>query len=255
MKLGPYELFEVVYEGDATQVFRAHDTDEGVDVAVKLMRPVRCEDDTARLRFQTEAQLLSRFDHPNVLGVHDVVMDDRPYLVTEWAAHGACDGQEELSIALDTVDAVLAALEVVHADEVVHRGVSPDHVLRAADGSVKLTGFRTARPPDGSMLTQQGEKLGSWLFAAPEQRIDASDVTVKADQFSVGALLYFLLTGKILDLAIMPDRKVGKRLGKQAWLAPVVTRAAAYSPGQRYDSVTELRTELRERLHAPSRLV
>ena len=226
-----YELLECVGSGGMGMVHRAHDQQLDRDVAVKL--PTLMGSRTTRERFRREARAAARLNHPNVVRVYD--WDDRDgiaFLVMEFV-----DGQSLREVLnergrLGAVEAasigeqIAEALAHAHAKGVVHRDVKPGNVLLEADGSVKVTDFGIARATDSDTITDPGAVFGTVGYLAPEQ-LHGGHVDGRSDLYSLGMLLA-TVTG-----------------GVRSALDPVIRRATAPSPEDRYQRAEELRDALR----------
>jgi len=171
-------------------------------VAVKLLAASVGRDDELRRRFARESRLAARLSHPNVVAVFDAGEDGgRPYIVMEYVEgetladvlrrRGALPTEEAAEIA----GQVAAGLAHAHAQGLVHRDVKPQNLLVSGDGRVKIADFGVARGDDLSQLTQAGTVLGTAAYLSPEQAAGSS-VGPASDVYSLGAVLYELLTGR-----------------------------------------------------------
>ncbi len=197
-----YELAELLGSGGMGLVHRAHDTRLGRDVAIKLLADNLAQDADARERFSREARAAARLSHPHVVQVFDVGEEDgRPYLVMELV-----DGPS-LATVLD-VEGTLAAGEVItvaeqslmavgaaHDAGLLHRDLKPGNLMRAADGTVKVTDFGVAEVAEAPGLTRSGVVLGTLPYLAPE-RLTGAPATPRTDLYGLGATLLQLLTGQ-----------------------------------------------------------
>jgi eukaryotic-like serine/threonine-protein kinase len=220
-------------------------------VAVKLLAASVGRDDELRRRFARESRLAARLSHPNVVAVFDAGEDaGRPYIVMEYVEgetlanvlrrRGALPAEEAAEIA----GQVAAGLAHAHAQGLVHRDVKPQNLLVSGDGRVKIADFGVARSDDLSQLTQAGTVLGTAAYLSPEQAA-SSEVGPAADVYSLGVVLYELLTGRtpyrfdsLADLAA--PRKPPP---PPPALADVVARCLAADPSER-PSAAEVEREL-----------
>ena len=198
-----YLLFEVVGRGATGRVFRARVRGSGDEVAVKVLRDELAADEEVVARCLRERQVLASVTHPNVVRVHDLVVEgDRLGIVTDFVAGGdlrravarPCPATE----ALDLMAQVCDGLAAVHAAGVVHRDVKPENVLIEAGAggarAVRLTDFGIARLV-GSTMTRLSTIAGTPLYMAPE--VAGGDrATGAADMYAVGVMLYELYTGR-----------------------------------------------------------
>jgi serine/threonine protein kinase len=189
-------------------VYRAYDQRLQRIVALKILHEHLTSDPDLTLRFNQEAKLAARIDHPNVVRIYDIGVNkqNQLFIVSEFV-----DGQS-LTLALRQymnranpyLNPILAALvgheiargmSAAHNHLVVHRDLKPDNVLVSNSGNVKLTDFGVARPFDSSM-TQAGQFIGSLTYASPEQ-VSGTKVDTRSDIFSFGVILFELLTGQL----------------------------------------------------------
>jgi eukaryotic-like serine/threonine-protein kinase len=205
-KLGRYRIEARIGEGAMADVFRAHDPDIGRVVAVKALKPDYRRDPELGARFLREARAAGALNHPNIATIYDVgEADGVPYIAME-----LIDGQP-LDIVLQAqgrmpYERVLAlgaqlagALSWAHAQGVVHRDVKPSNILLSSDGkTAKLLDFGVARigETDGHLArTQAGQMIGTPRYMSPEQALGLP-VDQRSDLFSLGAVLYEMVTGK-----------------------------------------------------------
>jgi serine/threonine-protein kinase len=200
--LGRYQLVRLLGEGAMGRVYLATDPELGREVAIKVLRLDQAG--SAReayiARFRNEARAAARFNHPNVVSVHDAGVDPTlgPYLVYEYipgsTLRATLDrGRMDAAALLRVTRGVAAALDALHAARIVHRDVKPDNILLAPDGRVKLTDFGIARVPDVA-LTRDGQFLGTPAYAAPEA-IAKGEYSHRGDLFSFAAVTFEALAG------------------------------------------------------------
>jgi len=246
-------------------VYLGHDGQLERRVAVKLLAPGVARDHDLRRRFARESRLAARLSHPNVVAVYDAGEEDgRPYIVMEYVEgetvadvlrrRGSLPPEEAVEIAAQ----VCAGLAHAHAHGLVHRDVKPQNLLVARDGRVKIADFGVARGDDASKLTQAGTVLGTAAYLSPEQAAGA-EVGPRSDLYSVGAVLYELLSGatpyRFESLAgLAAPRKPPPPLPPQVppTLADVVARCLAPDPNHRPASAAELERDLRRALEPSS---
>jgi len=203
---GRYELRERLGSGAGGEVWSADDPRIGRRVAVKFLRApdqlnpeLRAEWEN---RFFLEARVAGRLSHPGIVSVYDVgtASDGRPFIVMEVVEGHNLDALRRAEppptleqIVRWTIE-VAEALDVAHRSGIVHRDIKPANILIGADGRARITDFGIARVPE-SELTGDGIFLGSPAFASPEQ-LRGANVDGRADLFSLGAVLYLLVTGR-----------------------------------------------------------
>jgi serine/threonine protein kinase len=271
-----YRVVSLLGTGGMGQVFRVEDARSGQALALKVLRPLDTDDTDRVRRFQREIQILTRIRHPAVLHILD--WGDSPaglYFVTELV-----DG-EDLKAAIRrrgpwapaeaaALGATLAeALGAAHAQGVVHRDVKPNNVMIARDGSVRLLDFGLARGAgvDMATLTRTGTILGTPGYMSPEQ-FDAHGVDERSDLYSLGVVLFEVLTGRLpftgqTPIAVALAHKTetpplprSLRLAIPAWLERVVLRCLEKDPARRFASASLLVAELRRpREGAPPRVL
>jgi len=215
-KLGPYEIVAPLGAGGMGEVYRAHDGILHRDVAIKFLKPESMGNQQAEKRLLREAQSVARLDHPNICTVYEVVTsseqafivmqfvdgDTLKERVTAASGSGAKKGlpiEEVLSIAAQVSDALAEA----HRHGIVHRDIKPQNVMLTRAGRVKVLDFGLAKtvlpmsPEEQtrSLLTVPGAVPGTARYMSPEQIRD-EDLDARSDVFSLGILLYELLTGE-----------------------------------------------------------
>jgi class 3 adenylate cyclase len=198
---GRYQLQRFLGEGAKKRVHLARDTRLGREVAIAIIKSEGLD----LVRVRREAEAMGRLgDHPNVVTVHDVVEEGpRVYLVCQYMAGGdleqrlaQADGHR-LSVddALTISEQLCAALGHAHANGIVHRDLKPGNVWLSEEGAVKLGDFGLAVSLDRTRLTQDGTMVGTATYMPPEQAV-GGDVTPRSDLYSLGAMLYEMLTGR-----------------------------------------------------------
>jgi serine/threonine-protein kinase len=249
---GRYRIDELLGTGQRTVVYAAHDLLLDAPRALKLLRGELRDDLALRQRYLTEARALARVTHPNVVRVYDFFVDERhgPCLVMEQARGVLRDVEPAWPLAPRRAAEVgvqlLAGLGVLHGLGIVHRDLRLDNLLLGRTGSVLVSDLASSRLDGEQRLfhTQLGEQLGLAMFVAPECRDDPSKAVAASDVYSVGALLYALLTGNAPpDLSLLHlDDRILTRLVEP--FRPVVKRATAHRIADRYPSAGAMRSEL-----------
>jgi len=241
-----YRVGALLGRGGMASVFGAFDERLGRKVAVKILLPEIAAQPDMHTRFNQEARLAAKLVHPNIVTVFDWGEEEgRPYLVMEH-----CDGttlQQEIAsgprapaLVVSWADDVLAALEAAHGLGILHRDIKPSNVLvtperaKVADFGI-AKGTLAADAPDD--LTATGLLLGTPAYLAPERRSGAR-ATVQSDLFGVGAVMVEALSGRRFDaqLGVPPSVPVPLR--------PVLARALAPAPDERFPSAAAMRREL-----------
>src|SRR5256714_5357849 len=243
-------------------IYRAGDTELERDVAVKLLRPEYERDPDFGTRFRQEARSAASLNHPNIVSVYDfgndpagayIVMEliDGEDLASVIRRTGAVPPRQAARLAADVASGLAAA----HARGIVHRDVKPGNVLVSRDGRVKVTDFGIARAVADAQLTMPGLTMGSVHYFSPEQA-RGEPTTTASDVYSLGIVLYELLTGRRpwagdSAAAIAMARLSGAtpspsavRTGIPAALEAIVRRAIAPDPARRYQTAGEMREAL-----------
>jgi eukaryotic-like serine/threonine-protein kinase len=263
---GRYRLQSKLGSGGMSTVYLAQDEVLDRPVALKLLHQ-EISDDAAQLeRFRREARAAARLSHPNLVGVIDAGEDQgRPYIVFEYIEGETLKRRIEAEDGLAVDEAVAYAIEIgrgltaAHARKLVHRDVKPQNVLIDTDGRAKVTDFGIARSMESKGLTATGRVLGTTDYVSPEQAM-GEDVDERSDVYSLGVVLYEMLTGDVpfeaetqVGVAMkhvnepMPDVQA-KRSEISAAVASVVDRATTKDPRDRYDSVAQMVRDLEQTL-------
>jgi serine/threonine-protein kinase len=255
---GRYRIERELGRGGMATVYLAQDEELGRPVAVKLPPEHLVQDEDFRARFVREARLSGRLSHPNVVRVYDAGdSDGRPFIVMEYVP-GSSLGEASALPAGRVVELgvqACAGLQHAHDAGLVHRDVKPANLLVRDDGVLKIADFGIARAAESTRHTQAGTLLGTAAYLAPEQ-IAGEDATPASDVYSLGAVLYELLTGRaphafssLAELAalqaegsITPVRDVEPTVPRDVEAA--VMHALARDPSFRPASAGELAQEL-----------
>jgi eukaryotic-like serine/threonine-protein kinase len=261
---GRYRLEARIGTGGMSTVYRAIDETLERPVAIKLMNREIASDSDQLERFRREARAVAQLSHPHVVSVIDAGEDEgRPYIVFECVAGETLKERIRRMGELPIAEAVAYAIEIAralgaaHARHIVHRDVKPQNVLIDEEGSAKVTDFGIARSLDEDGLTADGRVLGTTDYVSPEQAL-GHDVTGQSDLYSLGVVLYEMLTGEVpfkgenqVAVAMkhvreeLPDVQL-RRPEVSASLAAVLDRATAKDLRERYRSDEELIGDLEE---------
>jgi eukaryotic-like serine/threonine-protein kinase len=258
---GRYELHELVGSGGMSNVFRAHDRLLERSVAIKVLHEQFSADADYVERFRREARSVAQLAHPNIVTVIDRGEEDgRQYIVFEYVegqnlkgllSQGALPVDEALGYGLQ----IAGALDFAHKRGLVHRDVKPQNVLLTEEGEPKVTDFGIARSVDVHGMTQTGTVLGTSDYIAPEQA-RGEKVDQKTDIYSLGIVLYELLTGEVpysgdnfVAVAMQHVNHpvpslLDRRPDVPLRLDLAVQRAMAKDPDDRFESMEELIGEL-----------
>lgn len=198
-----YRLTEQIGMGGMAIVYKAIDMRTGHNVAVKVLRPEFNKDSEFVGRFQREAEAASKMTHHNIVNLLDVGMDgENRYLVMEYVQGKTLKavirerGRISAPLACQIAIRILSALEHAHRNGIIHRDIKPQNILVHADGHIKVADFGIARIADSSTLTKGDNVMGSVHYFSPEQAKGGA-ANVASDLYSVGIVLYEMLTGKV----------------------------------------------------------
>jgi serine/threonine protein kinase len=260
-----YRVDALIGAGGMGQVFRARDTRDHRDLALKVLHASHEEDADRSERFKREIGILSRIKHPAVPAIMDYGLHeselffvselvDGTDLKTEIKRRGPWNPVDAAALAAAVADALAAA----HALGVVHRDVKPSNIMIGRDGSVKLLDFGLARGVgiDVTTLTRTGTIVGTPSYMSPEQ-FDTHGVDERSDIYSLGVVLFEMLTGKLpftgqTPVAIAIKHKIeparpprALRAELPAWIDRVVARCLEKDPARRFPTASALGAELR----------
>ena len=267
---GRYEIQELIGVGGMAMVYRAYDAIDDKTVAIKILKDEFLGNEEFIRRFKNESKAIAVLSHPNIVKVYDVSFGDRiQYIVMEYI-----DGitlKEYISHqhvipwkeAVHFTVQILQALQHAHEKGIVHRDVKPQNIMLLQDGTIKVTDFGIARFSNTETRTMTDKAIGSVHYIAPEQaRGDITDG--KADIYSVGVMLYEMLTGKLpfeadsaVSVAIMqlqndpkPLRDINDQIPEG--LEEITLKAMRKDPKQRYASAKEMLEAIEIFRHNPA---
>src|SRR5579885_2986543 len=209
-QLGPYEILSPIGAGGMGEVYRAHDSRLGRDVALKVLPDAFVREDDRLRRFEQEARAVAALNHPNILALFDTGQyNGSPFLVSELLEgdtlrivldRGALSQRKALDYGVQIAHGLAAA----HDKGIVHRDLKPDNIFLTKDGRIKILDFGVAKlvqrsdvDQEAATLTHQtaaGVVLGTASYMAPEQ-VRGEPVDARTDIFSFGAVLYEMLSG------------------------------------------------------------
>ena len=255
-RLGPYEVVSPLGAGGMGEVYRAHDTRLGREVAIKVLPPSFSADPDRLRRFEQEARATGMLNHPNILALYDVgTFEESPYLVTE-----LLEGQslrDEMPLprrkALDYARQIANGLAAAHAKGVTHRDLKPDNIFITRDGRAKILDFGLAKVEPGArdaeatrtVVTTPGMVMGTVGYTSPEQaRGNLADH--RSDIFSFGVMFYEMLSGQRAfqrDSAVETLNAIIKDDPPplaDAALDRIVRRCMEKAPEQRFQSASDL---------------
>jgi tRNA A-37 threonylcarbamoyl transferase component Bud32 len=249
---GRYEVRGAVGRGGMGRIYRVYDRILGEELALKTLLPDHVEDKIVLERFFNEARIARSLSHPNVIRVHDIGQADGTVYISMELLKGKSLRQmldllqpgQRLPIAgiLRMFDALCAALDYAH-HFTVHRDIKPENVMILTDGSVKLMDFGISKLKSNPNLTSASIVMGTPHYMAPEQLRNTSTVDARADIYSVGVMLYEVITGDRPTGLAKPASKLRGEV--PAALDPIIEKCCQPDPNKRFQSAGELRSALR----------
>jgi hypothetical protein len=264
-KLGKYEIIEEVGRGGFAAVYRAVDTTLDRTVALKVLAPHLLWDPTFVQRFQQEAKVAANLDHPNIVTIYEVSQIEGVYLIAMQFLEGRTLSQileAEGLLPVSGVQAVMeqmaSALDYAHARGFVHRDIKPSNVIVAEDGRATLTDFGLVKAGEGTQLTASGMVFGTPEYMSPEQAEGAGDLDARSDIYSLGVVVYEMITGKVpfsgtTPLSIMrghadksPPRPAEINPDVSPAVEAVLLKALAKKREERYQSAEEMAAALQQ---------
>ena len=257
-----YEIIKTIGEGGMANVYLANDTILDRKVAIKVLRGDLSNDEKFIRRFQREALSVSNLSHPNIVEVYDVGEEDGQYYIVMEYIEGKTLKQllkkrETLTLP-EVIDIMLQLTDgLAHAHEsyIIHRDIKPQNIMILDNGLVKITDFGIAMALNATQLTQTNSVMGSVHYLPPEQA-NGKSTTVKSDIYSLGILMYELITGSVpfkgdnaVEIALKHMKEKIPSIRKQNPTIPqsvenIVIKATAKNPRNRYDSVKEMHDDL-----------
>lgn len=257
-----YELVRPIGGGGMADVYLAQDIILDREVAVKVLKPQFSEDEEFIRRFRREAQAATSLSHPNVVNIYDVGEEDKLYYIVMEYVQGSTlknyiqqKGKLQVHEAVHIMEQITSAIDHAHENHIVHRDIKPHNILLSNDGLAKVTDFGIARAISDATITHTNSVLGSVHYLSPEQA-RGGNVTYKSDIYSLGIVMYEMLTG---DVPYSGDTAVSvaiKHLQEQVpfvrekdssipqSVENVILRAMAKDPLDRYYSADEMLQDL-----------
>ena len=222
-KLNRYQLLEEIGRGGIGTVYKARDLELNRIVAVKVLE-IKSVSPIEVQRFIREAKVIAKFQHPNIVTIHDIIVEkDRLFFSMDLiegdtleglvAVRGRFNEKEALSI----VAKIAKVLQAIHAKGIIHRDIKPSNIMITPDKDIMLLDFGTAKLEGETTMTQTGAFVGTLAFAAPEQLNQAKDVSTRSDIYSLGATFYYMLAGEA------PYQGTAMEIMYQHCFAPVPT--------------------------------
>jgi len=258
---GRYRILRKLGSGGMANVYLAEDEDLGRRVAIKILSERYANDESFNERFRREAKSAASLSHPNIVSIYDRgEADGIPYIAMEVIEGRSLKeliltrGPLPLATAIDYAHQILDALRFAHRNGIIHRDIKPHNILLGAENRAKVTDFGIARA-GASQMTEVGSIMGTAQYLSPEQARGAP-VTAASDLYSVGIVLYEMLTGQVpfsgdsaIEIAMKhlnetPRPPSSHRPELTPELDQVVLRALAKNPEDRYQASEEFSADL-----------
>jgi len=258
---GRYRVLRRLGSGGMAVVYLAEDEELGRQVAIKMLDERHAQDQQFVERFRREASNAARLSHPNIVAIYDRGRAEGTYYIAMEYVEGKTlkqllveRGPTPVRVAIDYARQILAALDFAHRHGIVHRDIKPHNVIVAPDGRLKVTDFGIARSGT-SQMTEAGSIVGTAQYLSPEQA-RGSPVSPASDIYSVGIVLYEMLTGTVpftgdtpLEIAMkhlssVPEPPSTLRPEVPRALDQVVLRCLAKNPQDRYPSARDMDADL-----------
>jgi len=272
------EIMELIGHGGMGAVYKAKQKSLGRLVALKILAPQHADNPDFADRFSREGKILAEVTHPNIVTVHDFGRaGDFYFLLMEFVdgvnlRQAMTAGRLASKQALAIVPPICEALQFAHDRGIVHRDIKPENLLLDKEGRIKIADFGIARmlrtddaeltpQTDGTSATSPSEEittgeeeltrdavLGTPKYMAPEQRDEPGEVDHRADIYSLGVVLYEMLTGELPSAALLPP---SRKVEVDVRLDEIVLRALDQNPNLRYGNATEFRNEVETVVRTP----
>ena len=258
---GRYKIVRKLGAGGMANVYLAEDQELGRRVAIKILNDRHANDDQFVERFRREAKNAAALSHPNIVSIYDRGEAEGTYYIAMEFLDGrslkeliVTRGPAPVPVAVEYTRQILSALRFAHRHGIVHRDIKPHNVLVDGEGRVKVTDFGIARA-GASQMTEAGSIVGTAQYLSPEQA-RGTNVDQRSDLYSLGVVLYELLTGAapfggdtpveiaMKHLSQTPEPPSAKRPNLPHDLDLLVMRALAKDPEERYQSAEEMDADL-----------
>lgn len=268
---GRYKVLEMIGGGGMANVYLAHDMILDRDVAVKVLRHDFSNDEEFIRRFYREAQSATSLAHPNIVNIYDVGEEDSTYYIVMEYVEGQTlkqyiqqNSPVKVETALDILQQLTSAIAHAHQNQIIHRDIKPQNILIDKNGTVKITDFGIAMAMSATSITQTNSVIGSIHYLSPEQA-RGGVATEKSDIYSLGIVMFELLTGRLpfsgesaISIALKhlqsetPSVRNWNREVPQS-VENIVLKATAKDPAYRYASAEEMEEDIKTALD-PSRI-
>ena len=264
-----YEILEKIGNGGMATVYKAKCHVLNRYVAIKILRDEFTTDSEFIKRFNTEAQSAASLTHPNIVSIYDVGNEDNLYYIVMELIQGKTlkeiineDGMLSWKWSVNIAIQIASALETAHKHNIIHRDIKPHNIIITEDGMAKVTDFGIAKAVSNSTITAFGTTIGSVHYFSPEHA-RGGYTDAKSDLYSLGIVMYEMLTGKVPFDADTPVSVALKQVQEEP-VEPIklndkipisvnriILKAMQKEPALRYQSATEMLTDLRLALKRP----
>lgn len=261
-----YQIIKTLGEGGMANVYLAHDTILDRNVAVKVLRGDLANDEKFVRRFQREALSASSLSHPNIVEMYDVGEDNGQYYIVMECVEGktlkqVLKSRGNLSIT-EVIDIMLQLTDgMAHAHDayIVHRDIKPQNIMILSNGVIKITDFGVATALNNTQLTQTNSVMGTVHYLPPEQA-NGKGSTIRSDIYSMGVMMYELLTGHVpykgdsaVEIALKHLKEPLPSVKKEIPSIPqsienIIIRSTAKNPKNRYTDAREMHDDIKTAL-------
>ena len=261
-----YQIIKTIGEGGMANVYLAYDTILDRNVAVKVLRGDLATDEKFVRRFQREALSASSLSHPNIVEVYDVGEDNGSYYIVMEYIEGKQlkqllkkRGKLTLNEVVDIMSQVTDGMSAAHDSYIIHRDIKPQNIMILENGLIKITDFGIAMALNSTQLTQTNSVMGSVHYLPPEQA-SGKGATIQSDVYSMGILMYELLTGELpfrgdnaVEIALKQIKEPVPSIKTKIESIPqsienIILKATAKNPKNRYADAREMYDDLKTAL-------
>ena len=266
-----YEIIQKVGNGGMAIVYKARDMVLNRFVAVKVLRDEFTTDEEFIKRFETEAQSAARLTHANIVSIYDVGVDNGIYFIVMELIQGKTlkeiiveeGGPLPWKWSINVAIQIASALEVAHRNNIIHRDIKPHNIIITEDGVAKVTDFGIAKAVSNSTITAFGKTIGSVHYFSPEHA-RGGYTDAKSDLYSLGVVMYEMLTGRVpfdadtpVSVALKhmqetPQEPIELNPNIPEAVNKIIMKALKKEPELRYQTATEMLEDLRMSLKNPS---
>jgi len=252
-----YEITDKIGEGGIAEIFRARQISLNRDVAIKVLFADLTGDDDIVRRFDRESYTIARLNHPNIVHIIDRGKDNNRYYFIMEFVDGASfkdvirSDQYTLQNKLKIIIGVLKGLDYAHKNGVIHRDIKPANILIDREGNPLVADFGIAQIVNKTEqeMTSTDVIMGTLAYMSPEQKLSSANVTLTTDIYSVGVMIYEILTGNKPQGRFKLPSEINSRLNRA--FDEIIIRSLAQNPNERYQSAVELKDALLNAMSLP----